>query len=611
MRYGKIIIGFLTAFLMALLFSVLILCTDGSQEESRKPEVSLTFAVQSGESRELIHCWENPEGEFFVFLPGYADMEDVSVSSAAGEIRIGEDLLTKCLSCAAYELNRTYPFACKQGEKTLESTITFVYSGSVPSLYIDVQSGSMDYIHLEKGNEETGMMRLYGADGKILYSGNLSSVKGRGNTSWYADKKPYSLTLSEDADLLNMGAAKRWILLAEGGNPLNIRNKIVCDFAKAVDMPFSPDCEWVNLYLNGEYTGLYLLTERNEVHPQRVDIDESGSFLISMEDEKDMEEKELPYIKLDSAQVIRVRFSSIREQELAQMWSSLKNALVSENGTDSKTGMQWTELIDLDSWVKKYLIEEIFANVDGGAVSQYFYLDGTAVQPKIFAGPVWDYDYSMGGEEFWLGSYPAYLTMAREYTDDGLYLPWFYELYRKETFYTRLQELYEEAFLPSVTKLIETGLDQYFDLISQSAVCDGIRWDHAKDDIQADYDLIKSFLAERIRFLNELWIQEERYHIVRVTPENSISGYLAIKDGEKLPELPEPQSSGSLGWYQAHTDEPFDVSQSIYEDSHIFVKRQETKIPVIHYLPFMGMVLILTGLLWVDRRGIKRWEVEK
>ncbi len=605
MRYGKRIIGFLTVGLTALLLGVLLLCMDKPAGEPGTSGKSLLFSVRSGQNEEIICSWENPEGGFYVFLPGYASMQDVSVASA-GEIRIAETTLTEGMSCGAYELDRAYPLSGTAGEKALESTITFVCSGDIPSLYIDVSSGSMEYIHMDQSHKEAGRIRLYGRHGEALYSGELDSIKGRGNTSWYSDKKPYNLTLSEDADLLNMGAAKRWILLSEGSNPLNIRNKIVYDFAKTVDIPFSPDCEWVDLYLNGEYAGLYLLTERNEVHPERVDIDESGSFLISMEDEKDMMEKGLPYIKLESSQVIRVRFSSLREQELVQLWSSLKNALISENGTDSKTGMPWEAQIDLDSWVKKYLIEEIFANVDGGAVSQYFYLDGSEEQPKIFAGPVWDYDYSMGGEEFWLRSNPTYLTMVREYTDDGLYLPWFYELYRKDAFSERLQELYEMEFLPSMMELMETGLETYFHLIYASAACDGIRWNYCEDDIQADFNLIKSFLAERIRFLTDLWIRQERYHIVCITPENGISGYLAIKDGEALPELPEPQSGGSLGWYHVHSDEPFDVSQPIYEDAHIFMKKQETGISVIHYFPVMGMVFILAVLFLADRRGFKK-----
>ena len=110
----------------------------------------------------------------------------------------------------------------------------------------------------------------------------MEAIRGRGNATWLWEKKPYSLTLSKSADLLGMGAAKEWILLTNAPDPTHLRNKIAYDLAAEVGLLYSPESNWVDLYLNGEYTGLYLLTERNEIHPQRIPAG-NGTFLVSME----------------------------------------------------------------------------------------------------------------------------------------------------------------------------------------------------------------------------------------------------------------------------------------------------------------------------------------
>lgn len=595
MRYSKIIIVFLTVLLTAVfLFAA-------TQEEAVEPEdVSLLFSVRTGQNAEIIRCWENMEGEYVVFLPSYADQDQVFIIPGNARISIGDVLVTSGTSCRGFAMDKAYPFAYTADGRTLESTITFVKSENIPSLYIDVSSGNMEYIHMDKNHEESGTLRLYDPEGNSCYTGTVAALKGRGNTSWSAEKKPYNLTLSQDADLLGMGAAQRWVLLAEGFNPLNIRNKIVYDFAQEAGLLYSPDSEWVELYLNGEYAGLYLLTERNEVHEERVDIAQKGSFLISMENQLNMDNQKIPYVALDSTQVLRIRYASMSDQEIAAIWTSLENALKSEDGVDSETGKHWMDLIDLDSWVRKYLIEEVFANPDGGAVSQYFYLDGADPEKKIHAGPVWDYDYALGGEDFWLRNYDAFFVMAREYTNDGMYLPWFYELYQKEEFYHRLTEIYETEFLPQLEMLMNTYNDRYCTRITDAAETDGVRWGYSEEEILADISFIGNFLENRILFLSDLWIKGTQYYTVWVDTGRYLSGHFAVKNGDVLPALPTAEDLGGLGWYRVDSDVPVDVSQPVVEDMQIYMKIPETNLPVIHLMPLLAVIVILSGAAGVS-----------
>ena len=566
-------------------------------EEDLSDEPAMHICVESDDSTEPIHLWKDQEKGYYAFLPGYARMDQVFLSLNCESVKIDDAPISNGSSAGRFELNRAYSLSWEQNGVVMDGTITFVQSAAVPSMYIDVASGSMEYIHKDKTNKETGVLRLYGADGREQYSGALSSVKGRGNTSWGAAKKPYNLTLAEEADLLDMGKAQNWVLLAEGYNPLNIRNKIVYDFADAIGMPYSPDSEWVNLYLNGDYSGLYLLSERNEVHRERVDIPEKGSFLISMESEANVENQKIPYISLGTGQVLRIRHGTFNAAELTQTWMSLKDALSS--GDEENPKQSWDRLIDLDSWVRKYLIEEVFGNPDGGVLSQFFYVDGADPEKRIYAGPVWDYDYSMGGEDYWMKWYPNYLTMVKTYFD-GMYLPWYSSLYQQETFYSRLTGLFETEFLPQLQVLTSEKIDAYAEKIYESALCDGIRWGYTQEEIESEIRFLKSFLESRTQFLTAYWVNEENYHVVRIDPGRYVEGYLAVKDGDTLPQLPDYESVGGIGWFDADTAEAFDITQPIYEDVYIHVKKPEAGLPLIHYLPAAAVVMILPVLRLMD-----------
>jgi len=603
MRPEKIIIPFLTFICLA---GVLLSWMYGLPQE--EVEIPFSFLVNSENGYERISCWKNEEDECFVFLPEFAQMTQLYLRANDEQVYINDLFVPDGMSCEGFACDTPYDLSCEKDGNRFESTITFVRTGDMPTLYIDVASGNMEYIHLEKGYEESGEIRLYEKDGSLSFSGVLESIKGRGNSSWSADKKPYSLTFSEDADLLHMGPANRWILLAEGYySCLNLRNKIVYDVAQAVGMDYTPEGKWVNLYLNGDYAGLYLLSERNEVHPERVGIDPENCFLVSMEWDIRLEEQKYPHILTDAGQALRIHHSSLSAAELDRQWQSAENAIMAEDGVDPVSGKAWQELIDLDSWARKYVLEEVFGNHDGGSFSQFYYYDAAEENAKIHAGPIWDYDLAMGGYDVWLKYYTNYLIMDREYKEDGLYTPWHHALYQKELFRTRVAEIYEEEFLPLLQQLLMNEFDSYIAQASDAFRTDALRWGNSQTSLQQEIEYIRNFLSDRIAFLSDVWISGTEYHIVRVDPgRKDVYGHFAVKHGECLPELPSYDDIRGLGWFVVGTDEPFDVTQPIYEDVQIYIRKQPFEIPKIHYIPAAVLMLAVPLLLLLDRIRTKK-----
>ena len=603
MRFNKIIIG---------LFSLcLILLGFFAWSFSDVPEATMPgeifFRIGAGENTERISCWENDDNTFYVFLPGYAEFSDIRIQTK-GDARylIDGTEVFHGDSCARYTVDHVYELAIYTGNSIVQKDLVFVQSGSVPTVHIDVQSGSMEYLHMDKDNKESGTIRLYDSDGTQLHSGILEIIKGRGNSSWGVDKKPYSLTLDQNADLLGMGEAQRWILLAEGFyTSVNIRNKIVYDFAQATGMKYTPKGEWVDLYLNGEYAGLYLLSERNEIHPERIDIDPETGSLVSMEWDIRLREQKLLHVVTDAGQALRVHHSPVTLSALDAQWQSVENAILAEDGIDPVSGKSWLELIDLDSWASKYLLEEVFGNHDGGSFSQFYYFD--ASRDKVFAGPIWDYDLAMGGYDSWLKNYPQCLIMNREYKEDGLYTPWYHALYQKTEFRQRVKELYQSVYLPAMKQFLASGFEETVSDVWPVFIQNAIRWGYSPDEIRGELDFIYDYLTKRNAFLEDMWVNGTQYQIVRVDPgREEVYGHLAVKTGERLPELYSFDSYLNLGWHTVETDEPFDVGQPIYEDVQIYMKEAAFQIPKIHYIPFAASILLLMGFVCLDGMRSKK-----
>lgn len=557
--------GFTVIFALTILFAAIsAVCL--YRELDWGEEMNLTVEVHHGGQTERLVCWENEDGVCFVFLPGYADLSQVRLrTNTFRTVKLDGVYVPDGMSCEGIELGKEYGLVYN-GE--VYHPLIFLQSANCPTMFLDTESGSMDHIKAQKGNEETGVLRLYDETGSLICSSILDSVKGRGNASWLRSKKPYSLRLSQSTDLLGMGAAERWILLANANDGSNLRNRIAMDLARETGLEATPECRWVDLYLNGEYAGLYLLSERNEIHPQRVNISQRNGFLVSVEPEERLTEQNYPYVKTSMGTALRIHGGYLAHSELAEIFQSIENAILSETDTDPVSGKTLDQLIDLDSWARKYLLEELLANYDAGAVSHFFYGSDSG---KVFAGPVWDYDGAFGFSA-WQSANPYGILAGREIVRDGVY-PWFFGLYQKEVFQNRVVELYRQEFRPVMERLLAEQVPQYaYDLLAAAEMND--RRNHV-DDSQTSIRWLQSFMAERMAFLDSYWLEGEPFSLVYIYNGEGTWGCVAVRTGETLTSLPEPEAPGEgqfPAWYDADTGLPFDISQPIVEDRYVVLK---------------------------------------
>ena len=587
-------------------------------EEERERVTGVVFEVRSKEEKLQISLWQSREGICYVFLPGFAKEGSLQVNSieGSGHITIGDQVLRSGDIIEDIRWEEAYEFAFynKENEQILSAPLIFIYSSDLPVLSLATDSGSMDWINKEKGNEEPGETRLFDADGQILYQGKAAGISGRGNSTWGLAKKPYQFRLKEEADLFGFGKAKGWNLLADGYDETKLRNRIALGLARELGMPYTPEGQSVDLYCNGIYYGIYYLCEKVEIGEERVEItdmeakfsavyndaeiqklkltesedglrkwtdcqveeaDITGGYLFEREIPLRFEEEISGFIT-DQGDAYALHSPKYATQEqvnyIADRMQAFQDAAEEKDGINKATGKHYSEYIDVESFVRKYLIEEITKNFDGAVTSSFFYKPSDSASSKIYAGPVWDYDVAFGNcnlDE--IVSDPMGITMLNDHV---LGTEVFYNLYQKEDFYRQAVAMYEDKAIPYLEGLLDGGIDELSEQIRQAVKLDSIRWEENENRYQyyESYDnnirYLKYFIDARMKFLNDVWLNGVEYHIVTFMVDEAPWKRLYIKDGETAGREPIPTRTSSLfmEWRTKDHDVPYDEYKPVYED---------------------------------------------
>lgn len=240
----------------------------------------------------------------------------------------------------------------------------------------------------------------------------MEHIKGRGNSSWQYDKKPYKIKLKNKADLFGMGANKHWVLLANVADLTGIKNKMALDLAHNIGMKYVPQSVFIDVVMNGEYIGTYLLCEQVRVGKERInisDLDENtetqnatsndiitGGYLINMESSIDYQVDN--YFETDfrhrTYELVSPSFKNgvneVQRNYIKNYMNDFETALYEEDYCNEK-GQRYSEFLDVDSFVDYFLIQYFFCNFDAFSHSTYLYKERNA---KACFGPIWDMDFS-------------------------------------------------------------------------------------------------------------------------------------------------------------------------------------------------------------------------
>ena len=485
----------------------------------------ICFRVGHDGQTDIISLWKaEGEASYYLFLPSYAKLSDVAIETADHrEITVGDWTLQSGQSLA--ELTEQETCSLRYGHTT--GSFTILRSANTAALFIDTKNDSLESVNADKTNTAKVNVEIYSAEGAVVYQSDSAyngKFHGRGNSTWRCAKKPYRLKLPNSVDLFGMGASRKWVLLANAYDETQMRNKLVYDFAAQLGTLWAPDSVYVDLYADGQYLGLYQLTEAMEVSESRLNISEDAIlFLANYENHWDADS--IGFCTGSGKSIELADSSAAMENQAAALRDRL-NAL--EKAIEEQDVPLLESLIDFDSWADLYLTFEVFLNGEMELNSCYFWWDSSG-DGLIHAGPVWDYDLSLGNDNsLWTTAYsdPTMLLAS-----DEMYT-WFPGLLETEAFREKVLSHYQNVFRPLLAQLTESVLPRLEDTISSARAMDDIRWKgklvKTSEDSAAATDRMREFLEQRIRFLDD---------------------YLTADEGTALP-LPNSQASAVKQYLQ-------------------------------------------------------------
>ena len=427
---------------------------------SEETEVSGAAYYLTDGAGQTVDAFEKADHEYILFATDAAELGELTIHYGGEVTEISAGILNtlkKEIRVAAVN-NSTLTVTRKDGTK--DSVL--IRKSELPTVSITLGEGkSLRDLHADKDVKIGNTAVVVTEGGAVQTSAEDAQIKGRGNTSWkYYEKKGYQLRFSEKTDLLGMGSAKKWILLANASDSSMMKNAAAFDLARAIGLPGIPEYRFADLFINGEYRGLYMVCEKVEIGKERLDLSENG--VLAELDEEFYDEEELwfedavtgrHYTEKDAEEALA---ETLFAQFEASMNIFLENALRADSASFAKV----EETIDLDSFARVYLLEEFLANNECTVTSLFFWQDGG----KLHAGPVWDFDTCLDGNS--------------GFSPDDRYvynLEHFNALLKSEDFYRLARQIYDGE--RPVFEAIAEGMEERRALLRLSAEMDDLRWD--------------------------------------------------------------------------------------------------------------------------------------
>ncbi len=545
------------------------------------------------------------EDKYYAFLPAYSNLEDVEIKSSSNyQIEFYEKKSNKKVLATDLKNDVEYKIKFKNllGITVVEENFVIMKSANVATLSINLTKGDILSVDNDKTTNVSGSAVVVSSTGNICFKGAFKDFHSRGNASWLSEKKPYTIEFESEVELLDIGKASKWVLMANSYDPTNLKNKLAYDASAKLGMRYSCGSDFVDLYIDGEYRGLYLLVEKIDIGTNQINInnlDESTQVLnfknLSSYDvfEDSTQKSGCQYLKGYNIPVNPTDITGgyIIKSEIASRISE-DSFFITQNGNcydcespkyASKAQIEYistlfndienslsnydkiSDLIDIDSFAKRYLMQECFANCEGS--SFYYIKDSNNVDSKIYAEPIWDFDNSLGtgDTEFPTGLYGGNYILNR--------------LLKNEEFKQKVISIYAEKFAQIYSEY-KSEMIMYSNKLHASDKMNKIRWKNVygeNSDIYEKTQELTQYIDERQTFLNNLWIYGKDYvNVVFDDSENIIDYFKSkcIEQGECIGEIEQLEKNGYtfLGWFNAETGEKYDASMHVYEDCKFLAK---------------------------------------
>ena len=329
-------------------------------------------------------------------------------------------------------------------------------------------------------------------------------VKGRGNTTWEQIKKPYQIKFRNKESFFNIDKSKKWTLLANYLDPTYLRNDTAFYLEKILNEEYNMEGSFIELSIDENYRGLYYLSEKVEVDEHRVNLKNDYGTLVEL-DNIHNETEECSYDSKNTC----ILFKDFVDEANAP--AVKENFIFSLNSLYKKIHLKdyeaISEIIDIGSFAKYYLLNEFAVNPDAYSSSFYLYKDG--VEDKIHAGPGWDFDLALGNllwnsstidlDSFYSPFEDMILKHYTTHKDNFQYIDTIstllYDLMEIPEFEARVKEIYQETLSGKGDEILDYIRSQA-EYIKPAVLRDQKRW-KSKTNFDEEVDYLIDWVAKR------------------------------------------------------------------------------------------------------------------
>ncbi len=383
------------------------------------------------------------------------------------------------------------------------------------------------------------------------YNGKIG-IEIRGSSSQQFPKKQYAVETRDlagndlDVSLLGFPEERDWILFAPYNDKSLMRDVLAYKIAASMGR-YASRSKYCEVVLNGEYIGVYVLLEKVKRDANRVNIKKleppdisgdalTGGYIIKI-DKTDGENNDgwystyLPYPQ--SQYSVFYQYHYPKPDEIVQQQKDyIKNKIfqfetmmsLSSNISDTATG--YPKFLDTDSFIDFFIVNEVAKNVDAYRLSTYLYKDKDSRNPKIFAGPVWDFNLAFGNADYYdawetTGWHLIFLTDYQNMPSGEPFLTptWWRKLFDDIAFrnqvYARWQSVKNEVVN---TRKIFGYIDSLTVLLDESKTRNFERWPvlgvwvwpnyYVGQTYQQEMSYLKNWIAFRLNWMDNNMIGE-------------------------------------------------------------------------------------------------------
>ncbi|WP_274362909.1 CotH kinase family protein [Paenibacillus thermotolerans] len=394
----------------------------------------------------------------------------------------------------------------------------------IPAVYIDTNGVPITSLTERIRGTMTIKNSLYSnypAEG--LYSGHIG-IRGRGNSSWWTEekKKPYNIELWDNkrnnisAPILDMPENDDWLLIPNHFDKSLMRNYIANDLARKLGMLYVPKMRYVEVYLNDDYVGNYLLVERikrdinrvgvkalSDAEADQVEPNVTGGYILRI----DRVEGQTYFMTRHGVDLIYhypdpVKLTSAQKSYIIGYINEFEDVLYGGDFDDPENG--YAKYIDVDSFIDWYLIRELSRDVDAWRLSTFMYKDRG---DKLRMGPVWDFDISFGNADYDGGWRTDGWGIVRTHPGS-----WYGRLFQDPEFVRKVIARWREI-RPLIDDMQDV-IDKNAAFLEESADRNFERWDILgryiwpnvapfPDTYEGEVDRLKDWIAERAAWIDE------------------------------------------------------------------------------------------------------------